>query len=65
MQENKGIIYSENGKRIFDIITGNSVILEFSPWSTEGVKPIAFPNLSEGGWERYVYTLPWLNVLLI
>lgn len=52
MQGKNSIIYRQNGKSIFDLITDNSVVLEFSPWSAEGLKPIVFPNLSEAGWGR-------------
>lgn len=45
-------------RSIFDLTNYNFVVLEFRPGSTEGVKAIIFPNLSEGGWERCIYTLP-------
>lgn len=56
MQGKKGIIYRENGQSIFDLITDNSAVLEFSPWSTEQVKPNC---VSKSEWERLgkMYTL--------
>lgn len=45
-----------HGKSIFDSTNDSFVVLEFSPGSTEGVKAIVFPNMSEGGWEVCIHS---------